>query len=185
MEALLINRDDIMKLTGIGGNIDQSKILPHVKTAQDIHLQPVLGTDLLDKLKALVTAGDLTDVGNEAYNTLVETYITPMLVNFTLVDFLPFLQFEISNGGIQTHTAENSVNASKNEMDAMVQKFKDKGSFYATRLLDYLCSHSSSFPEYKTNTLNDMHGGNDVSFGGWVLGNNRGYDSEKSRKYYL
>ena len=72
-EALLINRADIMRLTGINGNIDLDKILPHVKTAQDIHLQTIIGTNLLDKLKQLVTDGELDDPANEDYKTLVYT----------------------------------------------------------------------------------------------------------------
>ena len=54
-EVLLINRADIMRLTGLNGNIDEEKILPHVKTAQDIHLQPIIGTNLLAKIKAFIT----------------------------------------------------------------------------------------------------------------------------------
>lgn len=169
MEALLINRDDIVKLTGLGGNVDTTKILPHVKTAQDIHLQPIIGTKLLDKIKELITAGTLSNAANAKYKTLVDTYITPTLVFFTMADFLPFLQFEISNGGVARNQAENGISSDKSETDALVHKFKDKASFYGTRLLSFICDNNDNYPEYSTNEGSDISGGSETDFFGWVL----------------
>ena len=103
-EVLLINRADIMRITGLSGNIDEDKILPHVMTAQDIHLQPIIGTNLMQKVKDLIEDDELDDAGNEYYATLENTYITPTLVYLVMWDFLPFLQYEISNGGISSKT---------------------------------------------------------------------------------
>ncbi len=169
-EVLLINRADIMRLTGLNGNVDEEKILPHVKTAQDIHLQPIIGTNLLAKIKALITAGTLGDAGNEFYNTLTVTYITPTLVYLVMWDFLPFLQYEISNGGIHQHLSENSNGATDENVDKLITRFKDKSEFYGNRLTEYICDNSSEFPEINTAVTNG--GLNDTgqqTFTGWVI----------------
>jgi hypothetical protein len=75
-EALLITRSDLVRFTTVNGNVDTDKFIQYIKIAQDIHIQNYLGTDLLNKIKADIIATTLT--GN--YETLVETFIKPMLM---------------------------------------------------------------------------------------------------------
>jgi hypothetical protein len=51
-EALLITRNDIVKFTALNGNVDTDNFIQWVKIAQDIDIQRVLGTQLLQKLQA-------------------------------------------------------------------------------------------------------------------------------------
>ena len=169
-EVLLINRADIMRLTGLNGNIDEDKILPHVNTAQDIHLQPIIGTKLLDKIKALITAGTLTFALNPYYYTLTYTYITPTLVYFTMWDFLPFMQYEIANGGVFQHQAAESATPTKEEVDFIVLKFKDKADFYSERMVSYLCDNTENFPELsEAITGGEMNDRGHKNNSGWVI----------------
>jgi hypothetical protein len=146
-EVLLINRDDIMRLTGLDGSIDIDKVLPHVNTAQDIHLQPITGSKLLDKCKALIAAGTLGDAGNEYYKALVYTYITPALVFLTMWDAMPFIQYTIANGGIFQHNSENSNSPIDDSVNQLTQRFKDKAGYYTQVLSAYICDNSTEFPE--------------------------------------
>lgn len=173
-EVLLINRQDIMRLTGLDGSIDVDKILPHVNTAQDIHLQPIIGTKLLDKVKTLISDDELLDVGNEAYKTLVYTYITPALVYLTMWDAMPFIQYTIANGGVFQHNSENSNSPLDDNVNQLTQRFKDKAAFYSRRLGDYLCDNSTSFPEVsETITGGEMFArgvkGNENNYTSWVI----------------
>jgi hypothetical protein len=43
-DVLFIQREDLIRYTLIGGNVDTDKIIPHIKVAQDIHILPILGT---------------------------------------------------------------------------------------------------------------------------------------------
>jgi|TARA_R100001530_G_scaffold83509_1_gene58252 hypothetical protein len=169
-EVLLINRADIMRITGLSGNIDEDKILPHVMTAQDIHLQPIIGTNLMQKVKDLIEDDELDDAGNEYYATLENTYITPTLVYLVMWDFLPFLQYEISNGGINQHTTENGISASEENMNMLIKKFKDKAEFYGNRMSDYICDNSSEFPEISAAiTGGELNSEGQQNMGGWVI----------------
>ena len=48
---LFCSRNDIVKRTPLGGNVDPEKIIPFVKTAQDKYILITLGTVLYSKLQ--------------------------------------------------------------------------------------------------------------------------------------
>ncbi len=169
--VLLINRDDLMTWTGINGNIDTDKMLPHVMTATDIHLQVILGTKLLDKCRQLVKDDELNLPENTDYENLVTNYITPVLVYYTMWDMMPFLTYSIQNGGIFQHQSENSASPDEAQMHMLIKRFKDKGEFYGRRLNDFMCANTTLFPEYHENGNGDMYGGSKQTFNGIVWGN--------------
>lgn len=168
-EILLINRTDIMRLTGMKGTVDTEKILPHIKTSQDIQLQSIIGTKLLEKCKALVEAGTLTVALNPYYKTLVEDHIAPALVYYCMVDYLPFAVFEIANAGVFRHTPENTTPLEMAEIEKLVQKFKDKAEFYGARLDDYLIANQSHFAEFTQTDNGDLSASGQSIFHGWHL----------------
>jgi len=168
--VLMINRDDLMKWTGMGGSVDTTKLLPHIMTATDIHVQPILGTQLLDKCRELVRDDELGDAGNEVYEDLVLNYITPVLVYYTMWDMLPFLSFQIENGGLFTHTSENANSADEPQMQMIIKKFKDKGESYGRELSRFLCDNTDDYPELFTNTGDDIPPSYRQTFQGVVWG---------------
>ena len=167
-DVLLLNRDDLMRITAFNGNIDEDKLLPHIKTAQDIHLRPVIGSKLMEKCKQLVADGTLNDSINANYKTLVYKYITPCLSFWSAWDAMPFIQYEIANGGVFQHNSENSATPSDESVIMLIQKFKDKAESYSTIMSDYLCDNSNKYPE-----LNEATTGGEISprgedvFHGW------------------
>lgn len=167
--VLLVNRDDVMNWTGLSGNLDTDKILPHIATATEVHIQLILGTNLLDKCRTLVKDDQLSDAGNEAYNTLVVDYVAPVLVFYSMWDMMPFLTFQIQNGGIFQHQSETAVSPDETTMNMLVQRFKDKGEFYGRRLNDYLCANSTLYPELHNNTEDQMQANSKQLFHGWQL----------------
>jgi hypothetical protein len=147
--------------------VDTDKILPHIKTSQDIQLQSIIGTKLLEKCKDLVEADALSTAGNEYYKTLVEDHIAPALVYYCMVDFIPFAAFEIANGGIYQHTPENTTPLEMADISKLVQLYRDKAEFYGARLEDYLCANSSHFPEYSQTDNGDLSSKGQSTFHGW------------------
>ena len=57
----------------------------------------------------------------------------------------------------------------KNEIDYLVKKERDIAEYYTRRLIDYLDFNNSSFPEYSTNSNDDIFPDKDSLFNGWVL----------------
>ncbi len=90
---------------------------------------------------------------------------------YTLCDgrVLPFAAFQIKNGGIFKHQSENSVTATKEEVDFLVQNERNKAEQYTRRFIDYMTFNLDKFPEYLTNTNEDTHPSKDATYNGWVL----------------
>lgn len=164
-EALLITRKDIVKFTAMNGNIDTDKFIQYVKIAQDKHIENYLGTDLLEAIKTKIVGSTLTG----DYLTLVNDWIKPCLIHWSMVEFLPFSSYTIANKGVFKHTSENAENASKEEIDYLLEKERNTAQYYTERLIEYLSFNApSKFPEYYTNTNEEVHPDKDI-FGGWVL----------------
>jgi len=77
---LFISRNDLVKNSIIDGSVDSDKLLPFIKIAQQMHIQNYLGTELYNKISALITAGTLTNADNPDYFLLVNEYVQPMLI---------------------------------------------------------------------------------------------------------
>ena len=167
--ALLISRTDLVKNTIIDGNVDTDKFVQFIRIAQEIHIQNYLGTSLLEKLQALIIAGPLTQADNPNYYNLVNDYIKDMLVHFAMVDYIPFASYQIQNKGVFKHTSENSETATKEELDYLIERHRNFAQFFTRRFLDYICNNSSLFPEYNSNTQEDMYPDTTADFTGWVL----------------
>ena len=78
--TFLISEAQIRNYTDIDNNIDSAVIKNGIREAQDIKLQPIIGTLLYEKLTSLVDAGTISDAANADYKTLLDSYIQNMLI---------------------------------------------------------------------------------------------------------
>jgi hypothetical protein len=164
-EALLITRTDIVKFTAVNGNVDTDKFIQFVKIAQDVHVQSILGTDLLNKIKSDIVASTLS--GN--YLSLLTNYVKPMLIHWAMVEYLPFAAYTIANKGVYKHESENSTTVDKVEVDFLIEKQRQIAQHYTQRFVDYMSFNMNLFPEYNSNSNGDMYPRTDNNFLGWVL----------------
>jgi hypothetical protein len=163
--ALFVSRDEIVKFTALNGNIDLDNYIQWVKLAQDIHIQSYLGTDLFNKINADIVANTLA--GN--YLMLVNVYIKPMLIHWSMVEYLPFAAYTIANKGVYKHGSENSSNVDKAEIDFLVEKERSIAQSYSRRFIDYMSFNNNLYPEYNTNSNADIFPSKESDFVGWVL----------------
>jgi hypothetical protein len=164
-QALFVTREDIVKFTALNGNIDTDKFIQWVKVAQDIHIQNYLGTKLFNKINDAIVANNLAN----PYLMLLNVYIKPMVIHWTMVEYLPFAAYTIANKGVFKHGSENSTNVEKSEVDFLVEKERSIAQNYTRRFIDYMSFNQSSFPEYNTNSNADVYPDKDASFIGWYL----------------
>ena len=163
--ALFITTKDLKRNTIIDGNVDIDKFIQFIKIAQEIHIQNYLGGALYNRISDDIISGNLSG----DYLTLVQDYLKDMLIHFAMVDYLPFSAYQVANGGVFKHTSENSVSATKNEVDYLVDKHRDFAQFYTKRFLDFMCFNSTKFPEYNANQNGETYPDHDANFVGWVL----------------
>ncbi len=166
---LMCSRNDIVKRTPLGGNIDPEKIIPFVKTAQDKYILLALGTVLYNKIQNDIEAGTLTGI----YQTLVNEYIIDTLVHYAMVEALPFLAYTIANGGIVKNiSSEQATSPTKNDIDFLLQKELATSQYYGERLVTYLIAFSSDYPEYLATTgfSNNVYPDKGQQYrNGWVI----------------
>ncbi len=168
--ALFINRTDLVKNSILDGNVDTDKFIQFIKVAQQIDIQNLLGTDLYNRISADITSGASGGTGLTGnYLTLVNTYVQPTLIWFAQMNYIPFAAYSIKNGGVFKGSSETAETVNKNEVDYLVDKAREYANYYSTRLVDYLQFNTDLFPEYNSNTDNNIHPDTDTTFKGWVL----------------
>jgi hypothetical protein len=163
--ALFVSRDEIVKFTALNGNIDTDNFLQWVKVAQDIHIHSYLGTKLFKKINDDLVAGTLS--GN--YLSLTNVYIKPMLIHWSMVEYLPFAAYTISNKGVYKHNSETSDTVNKEEIDFLVEKERSIAENYSRRFIDYMSFNQSLYPEYNTNSNADVYPTKEADFISWQL----------------
>ena len=164
--TLFITPKDLKSNSILNGNVDTDLFINFIKIAQQMHVQNYLGTKLYDAITTTITTSTLTG----DYLDLVIDYVQPMLIHYAMVDYLPFANYQIRNGGVFKHRSENSESTTKDELDILVQKHRTFADFYAKRFVDYMAiSANTLFPEYWTNSNNDMFPDTNPNPTGWVL----------------
>lgn len=164
--ALFINRTDLVKNTIINGSVDTDLFLQSVKLAQQTHILQYCGSALYDEISDKILNNNV-DADTQA---LLNDYLQPMLIHYSMVDYLPFCSFQIKNGGLYKTTSETGANVSKEEVDYLVQKHLSSAQFYTRRFIDYMSFNASAkFPKYYENNNEQMQPEKSAAFTGWVL----------------
>ena len=164
--TLFITAKDLKSNTILNGNVDVDLFIQFIKIAQQMHVQNYTGTKLYDAIGLRIANTTLTG----DYLALVIDYVQPMLIHYAMVDYLPFANYQIRNGGVFKHRSENSESTTKDELDILVQKHRTFADFYAKRFVDYMSINAAGmFPEYWTNSNSDMYPDQNPNPSGWVL----------------
>jgi hypothetical protein len=167
--VLFISESKLKDSTALNLNIDVNLLLPYVRQAQKLYVETKLGTDLNNKLKDLIVAGTVNDVGNEAYKTLLDDYVGDMLPNWAFYHAVPFLRFKIENGNIYSKTSETGTALSTEESQHLREEVRNTAEYYTERMISYLCNNNSLFPEYSTNTGADVNPDSNAYYNGMNL----------------
>ena len=169
-EILFVNSDYIKRYTNLNNSVQDDTMKPSIVLAQDKYVQQYLGTDLYDKLLSDIQAATLTGV----YKTLVDDYVLKVAMWWTMVELLPNIQSQVDNGGVVVRTSDDSQPVSGSEFHKLSSMARDNAEFYTTRLVDYICDNTSSYPEYSSNSGADMRPDKDpYSENGIQFGSNR------------
>jgi hypothetical protein len=179
--VLFISESKLKDSSAINLNVSTDLLLPYIRQAQKLYIETALGTELTQKIKDLITAGTIGNVGNAAYKTLLDDYIADVLVNFSFFHAIPFLRFKIENGNIFSKTSETGNALSTEEAQHLREEIRNTGEYYRERLIDYIRNNTSSYPEYSTNSGADVN----PSTANYYAGMNLERPMQKSTKLTL
>ena len=165
--TFLISEAQIRNYTDIEDNIDSALIKNGIREAQDIKLQPIIGTLLYEKLQTLVDSGDITLGANSDYKTLLDDYIQNMLIYAAYWYILDSVYIRSRNNGLLIPDGgEQSIAADRSMYNVKRQSVQNKMEFYSNLLTDYIIEEQTLFPELNaSNKLYDLQPDYDVKYG--------------------
>jgi len=147
--TLLISEAKVRAFSDINESVDDSLMVNAIREAQDIVMQPIMGTKLYNTLIEKIDNNSLSG----SYQTLVDDYIQPALVYASLYNITENVYVRTRNNGLLTPTGgENSINVDKNMYDTKRQSIFNKQQFYSDQLSRYLNEKYNLFPELGENT---------------------------------
>lgn len=150
---LLVSDTMIKERTAIHGNIDPKLIYPDIKVAQDMYIQPILGTALYTKLQTIIADGTITSDGaNVNYKFLVDKYLVDALMYYTLSELPTTISYQFWNKGVVRKQGQDTELPSMSELIDLSNKYKNRAEFYANRLRLWVIQNAGGpnnwFPEY-------------------------------------
>jgi hypothetical protein len=156
-KVLLIGAGEVKNVTIINSNVGDEYIGYAIRDTQNVDLQGIIGTSLLEKIKELVynkikgIENDIDDDLNIAYNDLLEEFIKPYLIHQSVVNILIPIAYKVRNMGVIKTSDNNIGNADMDEIKYLMQYYDNQASFFETRLSKYLCTHKDAYPELEMN----------------------------------
>jgi hypothetical protein len=147
--TLLISEAKMKAFTDINNNLDPSLIKSTIREAQIVHITRLLGEKLYNKIIADVNSDSLT--GN--YESLVKNYVQDALIYWSYYESLESIYLRPRNNGLlQPQGGDNSLSVDMLVYDKKRQSVKNKAEYFSERLVEYLCFNNDLFPEYGTET---------------------------------
>lgn len=143
---LFISVDTIKDRTGLHFNVDPKLVFPDILFSQDSQILPALGSGLYNRLQTGIENNDL----NPNEQTLLDEYIAPALVYFTMAELPVALSFQFYNKGVIRKTDTNQAEPSAAELAEIADRYQTRAEYYKQRLIKYLKEKSGSnlFPQY-------------------------------------
>ena len=154
---LLISENKLKAFTNTNKNVDIDAIRAEIGIAQDIHLQPLLGTKFYDQLLGQISATGNTFNADEL--TLVNDYIAPFLIQTAYFEMIPHLHYRTMNRAIVQGEMESATAVDIETMKYLRTIQGQRADFYKMRLQDYLITGRGQnlFPDYNTySTIDGM-----------------------------
>lgn len=163
MKALLINENILKSETILNDNVGSEFIRPAIEASQDMYLQQLIGTELIEKLYALVVDKTINSESNAAYKTLLDDYITNYLKYKVLAEITIPLAYKYRSSGLVQSTGDHYQQSTLRDATMVQNHYEMRATFYAERLTKYLRANSNLYPEYmSTRDSTDMQANPDA-----------------------
>jgi hypothetical protein len=134
----------------VDSNVDDNLIVNAIETAQEIDIQSIIGTKLLDTLKNQVDTNSLS-VANKK---LLDDYLRPTLIRYAASHLALLLNNRFTAQGV----VEKESNSS-NPVDWRVvqDELRNIAEFYAQRMIRYILGNLSLYQDFfKVENISQM-----------------------------
>ena len=149
-KVFLISETTLKSETIINDNVGAEYIRPAIETAQDIYLQQLIGSELLDKLYDLIEDSKIEEEANLYYKELLDDHITNYLKYKVLSEITVPISYKYRNAGVVQVNGDHYQQTTLRDAQMVANHYDLRANFYAERMSKFLCTNSSKFPEYKS-----------------------------------
>jgi hypothetical protein len=155
-EFLLTSEKFVKEVSSISDNVAGKYIQPSIREAQEVWLKSIIGSTLLNYIKALGLAKTLDDPANVAYKELVDR-AQYFLAYTAIVEMTNKVSYKIGNFGVTKTTDENLQVATQDEIAKMQYYYQSKADFCALELQQWILDNRTLFPELDDCTCRKIH----------------------------
>lgn len=143
-KVLFLSVDYLRDNTVINGNVDSELLEPFILTAQNVHIEAIVGTALYNAIIASIEADTLAGDNK----TLVDNYLQPALLQWALYEALPFINYKLTNKAISTKNSDNSEAVELDELHYLRSTVSDVAQYMSERAILFLKSNTDLYPLY-------------------------------------
>ena len=143
-KVYFISNQAVKDHTVLDSNVDEKILKVSITSAQETMLQPLLGTNLYERIERGILMGDLSQDYLKLLSNQIKKYLLAAVVYKIAINLL----FRYTNSSIMKDSNSNSAGISTPELNAIRQEKESEIKFYANALTEYLTVNSSLFPEY-------------------------------------
>lgn len=173
LDVMLISPDTIKAMGEIDQNVDDGVIGASIRAAQNIYVQAVIGTNLLNRLQELVyntimNGGEsIKDPENAYYKALLDRYLRDVIAYKVASEICVRNSLKIKNAGV-VQLSDTNVNAvSLADIKYLKETYDTYYNAALNRMIEYLKDNKDAFPELESeckcggnrpNFLNNKYG---------------------------
>jgi len=151
--VMLISPQKVKTYGVINLNVNESEVGNAIRISQNIYLQDIIGTDLVEHMQELVynkvkgTGSSIDDEENEAYKVLLDDYLVPVLVYRTAVELCTLMTLKIRNMGVVKNSDTNVQATSAGDVKYMAEYYETFFYDAVNKLMDFLCENKEAYEE--------------------------------------
>ena len=166
---LFITPAEIKKTTIIGGNVDVDKFTFSIANVMITVIEPLLGSELFDKINSDFIADTLTG----DYLFLFNEFVKPITKFEASGEYIEISGYTLDNAGLFRHAPDNAETVDIDETYKLSQKYRAMAQMYVQRFDKWICKNASSIPEYKI-AQDEVNAQKNISLtAGWYFGDKR------------
>lgn len=166
--VFLVTEQLVLDRTTLDKNLLSANIKPAIILAQKVQMTTIIGDKLVDKIYSEIENGTLS--GN--YKTLVDDYLTDVVIYATLYHAATSLLSKFTNRGLQQENSENSGHSDISVYRELKSDAKNQMEYFSQRANKWVFKNRADFPEYTICGSDDgtqQANPNNAFFGGLVI----------------
>lgn len=152
---LLTSPEFIKSVTNISDNMQDKFINTAIREAQQMDLQQVIGSRLLNKLCDLVASAEINLTGNTYYKELIET--AQWYLAYDAIQRLVIISgVHLDNMGPNKGSDEHNNTLDLGDAFKIEEYYQKKADFYCRRVQEYCIANRTYLPELTSTKVNEM-----------------------------